>query len=397
MSAWVLQLALLTASLRFANAQGDPLPLALVELVRSSPINSIEDLQLLLLSDSAEEEPDNQLHIKGLHSNDTINRIPRSLEPQPAQQALCKVRTEVLEVTRTMLDRRNANFLLWPPCVEVQRCSGCCNARTVQCMPTVTHMRYLQVMKIQYVNKQPHYEKAVISVVDHIECRCQIEAPAKGQRTSHKRPPHRRKNSRGPESRVHSKEELHRQDEHKQHQKIQFGEGGVWPQKFGRMQTLATQTEVHVVAGHYQTHPWEVQTNQTPLQGSHTNHTGKLQDAGLLWQPDLRYQAMEESSTQATQGLAETERPSPSLHVLRGSQVPEPTRKGSVEWASQRDRGFSSAEGEPEVHGVEPKLHQTHERAGETRQEGRPNDRHSGVLETEGSQFQESEQLHVLQ
>lgn len=32
--------------------QGDPLPAALVELVRSSPISSVEDLQLLLLSDS---------------------------------------------------------------------------------------------------------------------------------------------------------------------------------------------------------------------------------------------------------------------------------------------------------------------------------------------------------
>lgn len=32
--------------------QGDPLPAALVELVRNSPISSIEDLQLLLLTDS---------------------------------------------------------------------------------------------------------------------------------------------------------------------------------------------------------------------------------------------------------------------------------------------------------------------------------------------------------
>lgn len=66
-------------------------------------------------------------------------------DAQPAQQALCKVRTEVVEVTRAMLDRSNANFLLWPPCVEVQRCSGCCNAKSLQCVPFVTHTRYLQV------------------------------------------------------------------------------------------------------------------------------------------------------------------------------------------------------------------------------------------------------------
>lgn len=68
-----------------------------------------------------------------------------TVDAQPAQQAACKVRTEVMEVTRSMLDRRNANFLLWPPCVEVQRCSGCCNTRLLQCVPTVTSSRYLQV------------------------------------------------------------------------------------------------------------------------------------------------------------------------------------------------------------------------------------------------------------
>lgn len=67
-------------------------------------------------------------------------------DAQPAQQALCKVRTEVVEVTRAMLDRSNANFLLWPPCVEVQRCSGCCNTKSLQCVPVVTHTRYLQVI-----------------------------------------------------------------------------------------------------------------------------------------------------------------------------------------------------------------------------------------------------------
>ncbi|KAG5832523.1 hypothetical protein ANANG_G00292050 [Anguilla anguilla] len=152
-------------------------------MVRNSPITSIQDLQLLLLSDSVEEDPDSQPAV-GLHSNNTFSRSPRSLEAEPAQQALCKVRTEVLEVTRTMLDRRNANFMLWPPCVEVQRCSGCCNARTLQCVPVITQTRYLQVMKIQYVSRRPHYDKAVISVQDHVECRCQSAPLPKGARTA---------------------------------------------------------------------------------------------------------------------------------------------------------------------------------------------------------------------
>ncbi|XP_051797471.1 platelet-derived growth factor subunit B, partial [Acanthochromis polyacanthus] len=171
MSSWVqLLLALLAPCLRFSIAEEDALPAALVELVRKSPISSLEDLQLLLLTDS--------------------------IDAQPAQQALCKVRTEVVEVTRAMLDRSNANFLLWPPCVEVQRCSGCCNTKSLQCLPIVTHTRYLQVMKIEYVNKRPTYAKAVVSFVDHVECRCQPtpHSPGPKKKSSRKQHSHLHRN-----------------------------------------------------------------------------------------------------------------------------------------------------------------------------------------------------------
>lgn len=36
-----------------------------------------------------------------------------------------------------------------------------------------TPLPHLQVMKIEYVNKRPMYAKVVVSVVDHVECRCQ--------------------------------------------------------------------------------------------------------------------------------------------------------------------------------------------------------------------------------
>uniref|UniRef100_H3D1Q8 Platelet-derived growth factor subunit B n=1 Tax=Tetraodon nigroviridis TaxID=99883 RepID=H3D1Q8_TETNG len=134
-----------------------PLPAALVELVRNSPISSIEDLQLLLLTDSVAgrvEEPLAEHKIGQITTKRCLSdeedeaavgpRLPRSLDAQLAQRARCKVRTEVVEVTRAMLDSSNANFLLWPPCVEVQRCSGCCNTKSLQCVPLVTHMRYLQ-------------------------------------------------------------------------------------------------------------------------------------------------------------------------------------------------------------------------------------------------------------
>uniref|UniRef100_A0A1A8J8E3 Platelet-derived growth factor subunit B n=2 Tax=Nothobranchius kuhntae TaxID=321403 RepID=A0A1A8J8E3_NOTKU len=222
MSSWVklLLLALLAACARCGAAEEDALPAALVELVRNSPISSIEDLQLLLLSDSVDVEDRTSAASEG-------HRLPRSLQAQPAQQALCKVRTEVVEVTRAMLDRSNANFLLWPPCVEVQRCSGCCNTKSLQCVPIVTHTRYLQVMKIEYVNKRPTYAKAVVSVVDHVECRCQPapRLPALKKKSSRRQHSHPHRNQTlgpGPaqgQVKVHSKDELHQLDELKQTQR----------------------------------------------------------------------------------------------------------------------------------------------------------------------------------
>ncbi|XP_029368700.1 platelet-derived growth factor beta polypeptide a [Echeneis naucrates] len=175
MRSWVLLLllaALSAARLRLGSAEGDPLPSSLVDLVRNSPISSVDDLKLLLQqeTDAIEEEEDEH----DIPTNHSHSRYSRSLvEAQPAQQAVCKVRTEVMEVTRSMVDRRNANFMLWPPCVEVQRCSGCCNTRFMKCVPTVTSSRYLQLLKIQYINKQASYENAIISVEDHVSCRCQ--------------------------------------------------------------------------------------------------------------------------------------------------------------------------------------------------------------------------------
>ncbi|XP_051994812.1 platelet-derived growth factor subunit B-like [Xyrauchen texanus] len=207
-----LLLAVLAAAcLRIGSAEVDPLPAAVVELVKGGSLSSMQDLQFLLLSESIEIEPDSH------YDNDTSSRLPRSLlDAQPAQQAICKVRTEVIEVTRSMLDRSNANFMLWPPCVEVQRCSGCCNTKSLQCVPVLTHTRYLQVMKIQYVNKQPLYDKAIVSVLDHVECRCQ-PAPRSTQR---------RKSSatiqvaRDRLGKTHFKDELHRRDELKHNQRL---------------------------------------------------------------------------------------------------------------------------------------------------------------------------------
>ncbi|XP_008413980.1 platelet-derived growth factor subunit B-like [Poecilia reticulata] len=72
-----------------------------------------------------------------------------------------------------MVDRNNANFLVWPLCVEVQRCSGCCRIQRMQCVSNAINTRNLEVTKIAYKNQRPTHSKVVVSIVDHVECKCQ--------------------------------------------------------------------------------------------------------------------------------------------------------------------------------------------------------------------------------
>ncbi|XP_014845842.1 PREDICTED: histone-lysine N-methyltransferase, H3 lysine-79 specific-like isoform X1 [Poecilia mexicana] len=187
MKSWVLLplllAALLSARLRLGNAEGDPLPQSLIDLVWDSPISSVEDLKLLLQQQESstieDKEDEHDSLLSPIHG-----RYIRSLEAQQAQKAECKVRTEVMEITRSMVDRSNANFLVWPQCVEVQRCSGCCNSRHLQCVPVVNATRNLKVTKIVYRNQRRFNEDVIIPVVDHVSCRLQATPPSTSSSSS---------------------------------------------------------------------------------------------------------------------------------------------------------------------------------------------------------------------
>uniref|UniRef100_W5KAS0 Platelet-derived growth factor beta polypeptide a n=1 Tax=Astyanax mexicanus TaxID=7994 RepID=W5KAS0_ASTMX len=289
-SRWSL-LLLLAAFLRFGGAQDESLPPSLVDLVMNSPISSMQDLQRLLDVESVEEEEDE------VHPNGTHKRLPRSLAGvQVAQQAMCKVRTEVMEVTRAMLDRRNANFLLWPLCVEVQRCSGCCNTRTLQCVPVTTETRHLQMTKIQFINRQPVYEKVVIPVEDHLTCSCQSRAVAPAPRAkATPPPPPPRLPPKVTPPKIQSKEELHRHDDLKQNQRFHLEDRETqeaqWQSKYTVTHTQGS--PVHTLT-HTQGLPVHTLTHTQGYRPSPVQHTLTHTPAGPS------YVSLEDTSTRRT-------------------------------------------------------------------------------------------------
>ncbi|XP_006150830.1 platelet-derived growth factor subunit B isoform X2 [Tupaia chinensis] len=178
---WALFLSL-CCYLRLVSAEGDPIPEELYEMLSDHSIRSFDDLQRLLHGGDSvvEDGAELDLNMTRSHSGgepEGLSRGRRSLgsltAAEPAMIAECKTRTEVFEISRRLIDRSNANYLVWPPCVEVQRCSGCSHSHRVQCRPTQVQLRHVQVRKIEMVRKKPTFKKTTVTLEDHLGCRCE--------------------------------------------------------------------------------------------------------------------------------------------------------------------------------------------------------------------------------
>ncbi|XP_027851555.1 vascular endothelial growth factor A-like [Aphis gossypii] len=82
--------------------------------------------------------------------------------------ATCNIENQ----TVSLRDDDNPSLYYSPPCTRVKRCGGCCGSSLVSCQPTEVEMLNFEVTVLQYNETFTFKEKRIITVEQHVKCKC---------------------------------------------------------------------------------------------------------------------------------------------------------------------------------------------------------------------------------
>ncbi|GCC25224.1 platelet-derived growth factor subunit A-like isoform X1 [Chiloscyllium punctatum] len=180
------------------------LPEDVLRMIAQADIRSIDDLEDLLgieAKDSPGFKPmykigvpirlgrhkgtNEQLGQKASNEGRSLSPLHLAITPEPSPQsqprskiaeyskpAGCKTRIVTVEVPRYKVDPTSVGFLLWPSCVEIKRCSGCCNTKTYQCIPVHAYYKPFQIAKVTYRYGRNELTIHTVSIREHVSCNC---------------------------------------------------------------------------------------------------------------------------------------------------------------------------------------------------------------------------------
>ncbi|XP_067860601.1 platelet-derived growth factor subunit A-like isoform X4 [Heptranchias perlo] len=138
------------------NAE-EGLPEDVLRMIAQADIRSINDLEDLL----------------GIEAKDSPGSRPKyKIGYSRTKSAGCKTRVVSVEVPRYKVDPTSAGFFLWPSCVEIERCSGCCNTKTYKCIPSLANYRPFQIAKLTYRYGRKELTMHTVTIREHLSCNC---------------------------------------------------------------------------------------------------------------------------------------------------------------------------------------------------------------------------------
>uniref|UniRef100_A0A8C4QU73 Platelet-derived growth factor (PDGF) family profile domain-containing protein n=1 Tax=Eptatretus burgeri TaxID=7764 RepID=A0A8C4QU73_EPTBU len=101
-----------------------------------------------------------------------VPAIPRNDSVEVAVAAVCHPRNESVAIPHSLFNDSEGSFVIWPSCVELQRCSGCCTSGIRHCAPANTRQRHFLVTKLEYrgiLRKR----QVMVTMEEHLQCSCQ--------------------------------------------------------------------------------------------------------------------------------------------------------------------------------------------------------------------------------